>query len=245
MNTKTIVVLVIASVLLVAFVLSRTRRRDVNSPAGRLSKLIVQRPDYQIFVGVPFAAPKAWAAATCQGEDFLNVQGYGTLPVSDVRAFAVAYANGQLLDTEPCGLPLPENLSGLAPASRADSDFLRLDDLEPGKAYIQITYGPSATRQRDRSYYATALKNISTERIRVRRFAGYERSEEGWRLSTVTRQFYSAEEFCEWYGLGSRKWIEPGQAVTDPNNYGSPPVLWAYYCESASGKQFVAGGILE
>jgi hypothetical protein len=240
-----IVVLTIVGILLVAFVLSRARRRDVNSPASRLSRLIVQRPDYQIFVGVPLATPAGWAAATHHGEGLLNVQGYGILSVSDVRAFVVAYTNGQLLDYEPCGLPLPENLSGLSPASQADSDLLRLDDLEPGRAYIQITYGPSATRQRDRSYYATTLKNISTDRVRVRRFAGYSRSAGGWRLSTVTRQFYSAEEFCEWYGLGSSKWIEPGQAVTDPNNYGSPPVLWAYYCESASGKQFVAGGILE
>jgi hypothetical protein len=236
MNTKVLVLCLIAGVLLVAFVLSRARRRDVNSRAGRLSKLIVQRGDYQIFVGVPFATPKQWAVAARQEEDSLNVQGHGSLRVSDVRAFAVAYAR-QLLDCELCGLPLPEDLS--------DSDFLHLGALEPGRAYIQITYGPSATRQRDRHYYATSLKNISTEGIRVRRFAGYRPSEEGWRLSTVTRQFYSAEEFCEWYGLGSSKWIEPGQVVTDPNNYGSPPVLWAYYCESASGQEFIAGGILE
>jgi hypothetical protein len=61
----------------------------------------------------------------------------------------------------------------------------------------------------------------------------------------VPKQFYSAAEFREWYGLGSSEWIEPGQAVSDPNNYGSPPVLWAYYCELASGQQFIAGGALE
>src|SRR5262245_11937648 len=125
---KIIAVPIFAGVLLVAFVLSRARRRDVNFAAGRLSKLIVQRSDYQIFVGVPLATPKEWVVATRQGEDLLNVRGYGTLRVSHVRAFAVAYANGQLVDCEPCGLPLPENLSGLAPASRADSDVLHLGD---------------------------------------------------------------------------------------------------------------------
>src|SRR5215203_5903649 len=115
MSSKIIVALVVVGILLAAFVLSRTRRRDVNSPTGRLSTLIAQRPDYQILVGVPFAKPKEWAVATRQGEDILNVQGYGTLRVSDVRAFAVAYANGQLLDCEPYGLPLPENLSLLSP----------------------------------------------------------------------------------------------------------------------------------
>jgi hypothetical protein len=207
--------------------------------------LIVQRPDYRIFIGVPFATPKEWAVATRQGNDSLEVKGYGTLRVSDVRAFAVAYANGQLLDLEACGLPLPDGLDGLSPSSRADSDVMRLDDLKPGRAYIQITYQPSATHPRDRSHYATTLKNISTERIRVHRFAGYAEQGDSWRLFTVTRQFYSADEFREWYGFGSSNWIEPGQAVTDHNNYGSPPMLWAYYCESASGRQFIAGGILE
>src|SRR5688572_26091919 len=99
MNTNILIALTIAGVFLVIFVLSRRRKRDVNSTANRLSKLIVQRPDYQIFVGVPFATPKEWAVATRQEEGFLNVQGYGTLPVLDVRAFIVAYANGQLLDS--------------------------------------------------------------------------------------------------------------------------------------------------
>jgi hypothetical protein len=245
MDAKIIVLLIVAVALLVAFAVSMKMRTDARSPAGRLARLIVQRPDYLIFVGVPFATPKEWAPATRQSEDSLNVQGYGTFRVSDVRAFAVAYANGQLLDSEPCGLPLPKTLDGLSPASQADSDVLRLDDLELGRVYIQITYEQSATHPRDRSYYATTLKNISTERIRVHRFAGYTRSGDRWRLFTITRQFYSAHEFREWYGLGSSEWIEPGQVATDPNNYGSPPVLWAYYCESASGKQFVAGGVLE
>lgn len=245
MYTKIFGALIIAVVLLVAFIVNMTWRRGVSSTTSRLGKLIAQRSDYQIFVGVPFANPKEWAVATPQGTDSLSVKGYGSLPVSDVRAFAVAYANGQLVDLESCGLPLPQGLKGLFPSSRRDSDILHLDDLKPGEAYIQITYEPSVTRPRNRNYYATTLKNISTERIRVHRFAGYKRNGEGWKLSTVTRQFYSAEEFREWYGLGSGNWIEPGQAVTDHNNYGSPPVLWAYYCESASGRQFITGGVLE
>src|SRR5262245_22503500 len=98
------------------------------SPAGRLSRLIDQRADYQIFIGVPFATPEDWVMATSEGGDSLRVPGYGTVRVSDVRAFAVAYPSGQLLDIEPCGLPLPQNLGGLQPASRVNSDALRLDE---------------------------------------------------------------------------------------------------------------------
>jgi len=236
---------VLAIVLLVAYSAVMFKRRGLRSPAVRLSNLIAQRPDYLIFIGVPFAAPKEWSAATRQGADSLAAGSYGAVRISEVRAFIVAYANGQMLDCERCGLPLPEGLDGLSPALRAESDSLLPGDLEQGRAYVQITYGPSATRPKDRNHYATTLKNISAERIRVHRFAGYRRSGKGWRLATVTRQFYSAEEFREWYGLGPSEWLEPGQAVTDPNNYGAPPVLWAYYGETASGKQFVAGGALK
>lgn len=245
MLLKTIIVIVVAVVFLAAFLARARNKRNGDSAACRLSRLLVQRADYQILIGVPFAKPEEWAVATPNEKDTLDVQGFGILQVAEVRAFAVAYPNGQLVDSELCGLPWPKNLTGLWPASRAVSDVIRLDELEPGDDYIRVSYGPSATRPQDRSYYTTTLKNISTERIRVLRFAGYSRTTESWHLSTVTRQFYSAEEFREWYGLESSEWIEPGKVVSDPNNYGTPPVLWAYYCESASGKQFVAGGVLE
>ncbi len=245
MNIDIVVVLAVVAIFIVVFVVKTKKKRHASTPTHRLSKLLNQRTDYLIFVGVPLGAPKEWTTAAYQGGDSLDVQGYGALPISGVRAFAVAYANGQLLDAEPRGLPLPDGLTGLYPASQADSDELRLEELEPGKAYVQVTYGPSATRPRDRRYYATTLKNISNERIRVQRFGGYRRRWKGWKLSNATRQFYSAEEFRQWYGLGSAEWIEPGQSAADPNNYGSPPVLWAYYCESESGQQFVVGGVLE
>lgn len=245
MLLKTIFAIAVAIVFLAAFLIRTRKKQTSDSAAGRLGRLIVQRADYQVFIGVPLAEPKEWTAATPMGKDSLDVQGFGIIRVADVRAFAVAYPNGQLVDSELCGLPWPKNLTGLWPASRAVSDELRLEELEPGHDYIRVSYGPSATRPRDRSYYTTTLKNISPERIRILRFAGYSRDAERWHLTTVTRQFYSAEEFREWYGLESTEWIEPGQDVSDPNNYGTPPVLWAYYCESASGRQFVAGGVLE
>jgi hypothetical protein len=54
----------------------------------------------------------------------------------------------------------------------------------------------------------------------------------------------TAEDFEEWYGQ-TGDWIHPGQSVTDPNNFGSPPVLWAYYYETEEGKRFLTGGIIE
>ena len=92
---------------------------------------------------------------------------------------------------------------------------------------------------------STTLTNVSGQRLRVLRFAGYVRTPLGWILHTVTGGFFSADEFREWYGLGEGEWIEADGSARDPNNYGGPPVLWAYYCLAEDGTEFVAGGVLE
>ena len=215
------------------------------SPSERFRVLAAERNDYSLLVGIPLSAPTRWAKVTKMNDGTLTVDGHGTLQVSEVQAFIVAYPNGQMIDCNAGGLPLPKGITGLFPSVDADVDTLQLADIEPGEKYIQVEYGPSLLRPHDRSHYSTTLTNISGERIRVNRFAGYAKTSKGWKLFTVTKQFYSAEEFRQWYGLGNNEWIVPGQSASDPNNYGSPPVLWAYYCECESGKRFVAGSVLE
>src|SRR5690349_327784 len=144
MSAKFIIALVVAAVLLATVLVIVRKNGNVNSPPKRLSRLVAQRADYQIFIGVPLATPNEWATATNAGGDSLHVQGFGTVRVADVRAFAVAYPTGQMVDSELCGLPWPKSLDGLSPASRADSDVLTLDELKPGNACIRVSYGASA-----------------------------------------------------------------------------------------------------
>lgn len=73
-------------------------------------------------------------------------------------------------------------------------------------------------------------------------FGGYRKTGRYFQLSTITGHFFSAEDFRDWYGQPG-EWIEPGRSVADPNNYGSPPCLWAYHCETEDGTKFLAGGI--
>ena len=76
------------------------------------------------------------------------------------------------------------------------------------------------------------------------KFGGYTKHGGEFFLHTITNRFFSAMTFMEWYGQ-MNDWLEPGESVVDSSNYGAPPVLWAYYCETQSGRQFVAGGIIE
>lgn len=240
------VFLAMAVLVFVAGVVAYANTKRSSGASNRLQALVAQRADYLVFVGVPLAQPKEWAVAKReQRAGFLTVEGLGSQRIADVRAFVVAYPNHQLIDAEPGELPLPENITELTPGARPNTDLLQLDDLKPGRAFIRVTYGPSAAHPKERGRYSTRLKNVSAERVKVTRFAGYSRSAAGWHLSTVTSQFFSAAEFREWYGLGAAVWIEPGQTVADFNNYGMPPVLWAYYCETGSGKKFVVGEVLE
>jgi hypothetical protein len=216
-----------------------------TSPGQRLAVLARQRPDYQMLVGVPPALPTAWATVSRVVEGHLTVESHGDIVLEEVKAFIVAYPNGQVVDCELAGLPLPPMMSGLQPGRNREKNILRLTDLKEGQKYIQVKYGRSGVQPHDRSHYSTTLTNISEQRIRVLRFAGYTKGPEGWRLNTVTGTFYSAEEFWNWYELGQKEWIGPGESVTDPNNYGSPPMLWVYFCQAEDGKEFIAGKVLE
>jgi hypothetical protein len=66
----------------------------------------------------------------------------------------------------------------------------------------------------------------------------------GYRLNTVTGKLFSADEFIAWYAAPPDGWIAPGGEASDPDNYGRPPILWAYHCETRGGARFVTGALL-
>lgn len=219
-------------------------RRSELSPSEQFRVLAHQRDDYLLFVGVPPSSPKAWAKVSDVDSTLLSAEGYGFIPLVDIVAFVVAYPNGQVVSENSMGLGMPDGIYGIYSAWKEEHDVLKEKDLELGKLFAQVTYGPSSAHPDNPDEYSTTVRNISNEKFRVVRFGGYWESNSGWRLATVTNQFFSADEFIYWYGLGEDQWILPGQAATDHNNYGSPPSLWAYYCETESGKKFIAGGVV-
>jgi hypothetical protein len=202
-----------------------------------LARLTSQQRDYLIYVGVPLARPKQWVRALVS-DDALLINGQVTAP-EEAKAFVVAYQNGQVVDFYLCGLGLPEGLSYLErPGGPPDSDRLTDADLIAGRQLVHVSYGEGR-----KPHYSTTVVNVSPYRLQVSKFAAYRPTSGGYKLSTVTGRFFSAGDFKEWYGQAG-EWLEPGASATDPNNYGSPPVLWAYYCETEDGKQFVAGEVL-
>jgi hypothetical protein len=233
----------------IAGVLYLASRRAVPiappSPGDRLYRLATERDDYLIYVAMPSGAPTRWERVKNATNEAVITESAGVILLRDIRAFLVAYPNGQLLDFEHCELELPDGIVGAIEKLRPESRLLQLADLKLGKELISVTYGPSASKSRQRYYYSTTLKNISKQKIRVLSFGGYSKTDRGWELSTISGRRFSAEEFRAWYGMGSREWLLPGESAADPHNYGGRPVLWAYDCEAEDGLRFIAGAVLE
>lgn len=140
-------------------------------------------------------------------------------------------------------MDLPDWVRSVEPATVPDRDELTPADLKLGQTLVSVRFGRSTAEPRSRDHYSTTLTNISDQRVRVLKFGGYLKKGRMYVLNTITGRFFTAEDFKEWYGQ-SGDWIDPGESVTDPNNYGSPPVIWAYYCETEDGRKFLAGGII-
>jgi hypothetical protein len=122
------------------------------------------------------------------------------------------------------------------------------NELTAGKNWLDVSHQQDSAEptlhERDRldkPYYATSITNRSTEKIRIDRFGTYIQTGKTLVLCSITGGFFSRQQFQEWYELGDSQWLEPGQTVTDPNNYSSRGVYWAYFGASASGEKFVAG----
>jgi hypothetical protein len=215
---------------------------------ARLAAHIAAARDYAFWIGVPLANPSRYARAEPR-DGGLAIDG-ATVDLGAVRSWLVVYANGEPLDFGGRKLSLPPGVTaGLAPQADASASARgdeTVDDaaLAAGARWIRVTHGPSLVKPNSTTHYATTLENVSRERVRVVRFGGYRRVGGTWTLHTVTGGLYDAAQFRAWYGLADA-WIEPGRSATDPNNYGGPHPLWAYFCETQSGESFVAGAVRE
>jgi hypothetical protein len=140
-------------------------------------------------------------------------------------------------DIQPHASILPRIVEDVDVTTRSRLD---LADLKAGTNWLEIQHSNYA-KDRQKPYYSTNITNRSTENIRIDRFATYTPTGESLVLHSITGGFFSPQQFQEWYDLGKRIWIEPGQVVTDPNNHSNIGVYWVYFGTTASGQQFIAG----
>lgn len=215
---------------------------SISNPAERmLKKFMVRDREYLVFIGIPLNAPDHWLRVRAVEAREVICEGDLRFPVSDVISCLVAYPNGEILEAAKVFMPLPDGIDFIKSREEVIEDTLDLNELTPGQEYIRVLYGPPKPSSKGAQVYSTRLVNISKERVRILRFGGYSFMNGKWKLHTINGGYFSAEQFRAWYGLGDSEWMMPGAAVEDPENYGGPHAVWAYFCETESGKKFVAG----
>lgn len=210
-------------------------------PSAKLVDYMSRNRQYTAYIGVPCFNPTRWVRMRrIEGTEAICDQDERH-PLNDVRSWIVAYPNGEVLEQVNVFSPLPEGLKGLESGRDSSSDILKTADLTKGAKFMTVTHGEKRLGSSSKLVYETTLTNVGSEPVQVLRFAGYAIVGGQWRINTVSGSYYSGEQFRAWYGMGESEWIEPGQTVSDPDNYGGPYAMWAYFCRTKSGQEFVAG----
>ena len=251
-NGKVLALSLLGGLALIGVVVISVLWRGGSTPQGaadslghRLLAHFRDRKDYRLFIGMPPAAPAIWVEVDGFTSNSVTLRDSKVVDLSEVTAYFVAYPSGALVDYRcPNQLPVPGWVQFPEKAAVSDQDLLKEADLKDGRSLVRIDFGKSTSEANSRDHYSTKLTNTSGRRVRVLRFGGYTKAGNGFSLNTITSRFFTAEDFKEWYGQKG-EWIEPGESLTDPNNSGSPPVLWAYFCEAEGGRRFLAGGVIE
>jgi len=204
-----------------------------------LASLLQERNDYQVYVALRGDEGR-WNKVFDLQEEVLVLQ-ESSIRLERVCSFIVAYGNGEILESWRPFSPLPMGLHYAEAPTTIRHDVLDPKELAEGERFIRVTFGPAVARKDEPDRYSTTLKNLSDERIRVRRFGAFVRFRSEYVLSTVSGDYFTEEQFREWYGVNRDGWIKPGQSVTDGNNYGGGDGYWVYDCETESGRIFRAG----
>ncbi|MDP6111082.1 MAG: hypothetical protein QGG53_04370, partial [Planctomycetota bacterium] len=147
----------------------------------------------------------------------------------------------QVLSASETFLPLPEGVEFVEEPPHRRHDILNFSHLAQGVEFVRISFGPCSSRPGASDYYSTTIENISAVRIRVLRFGGFSKQWNSYRLNTINGDYFSDDEFINWYDAPLDGWIEPGESVCDPNNYGGDDCYWVYYFKTEGGEEFAAG----
>jgi hypothetical protein len=203
-----------------------------------------QQHEYKIFVGIPSPKPTEWEEVIQLEGDSVCCAELKRYKIDELRSWVVAYSTtGEILDSEGLFDPLPAGVRSIMVQRDLHMPEFSAEDIRQGMQFVKIDYGASPTHpNKSGNYYSTRLTNISDKKIRCLCFGGFAKHGKNFKLGTVTRSLYSANQFEEWYAVRRGGWIEPNESVCDPSNYGGGPnKYWVYYFETEQGRKFHVG----
>lgn len=219
--------------------------RDPSAAPAKLREYAGRSRDYVFYIGVPCSQPARWVRVQAfEGSD-LACDGGERYPLQEVRSCIIAYPNGEILNATRAFGPLPEGLQFEELTTLPFEDGVDKAALARGLGYLSVVHGAKRLGAGGKAIFSTSLTNVSCERVRVLRFAFRGRRDGQQPPDKVSGKYFTAEQFATWYGVDETGWIQPGQTVSDPDNWVPMGGLWVYVCESESGEQFVTGAEAE
>lgn len=172
-----------------------------------------------------------------KGWEIYDPDKHGT-PRSVRRNYVVAYLNGEILENRVKGPDIPPGTHYVEQRERSSVTMPECRD----DHRIEIWHETGISRA---GKYCTRVRNTGNTPLRIRRFAAFVCEEPGgeYLLSTITNDWFTAEQFIYWFNQQS-SWIQPGQEVCDPDNYGFGSGYWVFDVEFSSGESVFVKSVL-
>lgn len=162
-------------------------------------------------------------------------------PLKKISALVVSYASGELLDQSGKGSDfLPKGVEELRESDMVGDESIEFDELDQGGTVLEVKMLSNRKHPR-KEHYITEITNNSEQAIKVTKFSGYILNKKSQAFEKHYDSFYTQEQFNEWFNVQNEGWIEPGETVREPNNYGSGDAYWVYFCKNREGKSFIVG----
>jgi len=141
--------------------------------------------------------------------------------------YVVAYANGEIIENQSNARSLPPGVSYIV---GVPYQVVRMPPCVGNDPRVRIVHEPSIYHERGR--YCTKVTNTGEVPFRVNRFASFSRAGlfGGYRLSTITNDWFSHEQFMCWYNAKA-EWLSPQSTVVDEDNFGFGNGYWVFEIE--------------
>lgn len=199
-------------------------------------------PRFQVCIKQPLG----WVKAEYNNGVLTNVENSDDTLFTE-SDFVVLYRNHHIAYKSKEFDSYPESTQFLI-EKRQNGEIFSKSELTDGNDKMQLIFERSRIL-RDRGYFTSVIRNNSKKRVRIIRFGGFKKIETrgiaahgDYMVSTVTNDFFYTENFSNWYMDSEVEWLEPGEEVFDPINYGAKS-NWAYQVETEDGETYWFGHI--
>lgn len=209
-----------------------------TSKAVKLLKYYYSLPHrYNYFIKKP--KDSRWYKMDVLEERSVLIEGE-RIPLGKIKALVVSYESGELIDEYGKFNDLPEGVEELRDSGIKSDKRVGFNRVDLGSSIIEIK-NIKNKRHPSKYHYITEITNRSDSPIQVIKFAGYTLVNNRQTFQTDFNSIYSQSQFNDWFDVNEKGWIEPGETVSDPNNYGSGNAYWLYFCKNREGDDFIIG----